>query len=127
MDRHFLLYAPVTLFLVHGAGGPERGKEGGGTELTVWCFYKDTNPIRSARALPLLPHLTLIISLESFPGGSDGKESACNAGDWVRSLGLEDPLEKGMATHPSILACEIPWTEEPGGLQSMGLQRAGHD
>ena len=46
---------------------------------------------------------------------------------WVRSLGLEDPLEKEMATHPSILAWEIPWTEEPGRLQSMGLQRVGHD
>ena len=41
---------------------------------------------------------------------------------WVPSLGQEDPLEKGMATHSSILAWEIPWTEEPGGLQSMGLQ-----
>ena len=41
---------------------------------------------------------------------------------WVRSLGWEDPLEKGMATHPSILVWEITWTEEPGGLQSMGLQ-----
>ena len=39
---------------------------------------------------------------------------------WVRSLGQEDPLEKAMGTHPSILAWEIPWTEEPGGLQSMG-------
>ena len=39
---------------------------------------------------------------------------------WVRSLGQEDPLDKGMATHSSILACRIPWTEEPGGLQSMG-------
>ena len=38
----------------------------------------------------------------------------------VRSLGQEDPLDKGMATHSSILACRIPWTEEPGGLQSMG-------
>ena len=46
---------------------------------------------------------------------------------WVLSLGWEDPLEKGMATHPSILAWEIPWTEEPGGLQSMGLQRVGHN
>ena len=46
---------------------------------------------------------------------------------WVQSLGQEDPLEKGMATHPSILAWRIPWTEEPGGLQSMGLQRVGHD
>ena len=46
---------------------------------------------------------------------------------WVRSLGWEDPLEKGMATHSSILAWRIPWTEEPGGLQSMGLQRVGYD
>ena len=45
----------------------------------------------------------------------------------VRSLGREDPLEKGMATHSSILAWEIPWTEEPGGLQSMGSQRVRHD
>jgi len=41
---------------------------------------------------------------------------------WVRSLGREDPLERGMATHSSILAWRIPWTEEPGGLQSMGLK-----
>ena len=46
---------------------------------------------------------------------------------WVRSLGWEDALEKGMATHSSILAWRIPWTEEPGGLQSMGSQRVGHD
>ena len=46
---------------------------------------------------------------------------------WVRSLGREDPLEKEMATHSSILAWEIPWTEEPGGLQSMGSQRVGYD
>ena len=45
---------------------------------------------------------------------------------WVQSLGQEDPLEKGMATHPSILAWEIPWTEEPGGLKSMGSQRVKH-
>ena len=46
---------------------------------------------------------------------------------WVRSLGQEDPLEKEMATHFSILAWKIPWTEEPGRLQSMGSQRVGHD
>ena len=46
---------------------------------------------------------------------------------WVRSLGCDDPLEEGTATHSSVLAWEIPWTEEPGGLQSMGLQRAGHN
>ena len=45
----------------------------------------------------------------------------------VQSLGQEDPLEKEMATLSSILAWRIPWTEEPGGLQSMGLQRVGHD
>ena len=44
----------------------------------------------------------------------------------VQSLGLEDPLEKEMVTHSSILAWEIPWTEEPGGLQTMGLQRVWH-
>ena len=104
---------------------------------------------------------------EGFPGGSDGKESTCNAGYlglipglgrctgegigypvqyswaslvaqlvknppavwemWVRSLGQEDPLEKGIATHSSILAWRIPWTKETGGLQSMGCQRVGHD
>ena len=57
-----------------------------------------------------------------FPGSSDSKEHATQ----VRSMGQEDPLEKGMTAHSSILAWEIPWTEEPGGLQSMGLQRVGH-
>ena len=46
---------------------------------------------------------------------------------WVRSLGRENPLEKGMATHSSILARRIPRTEEPGGLRSVGSQRVGHD
>ena len=45
----------------------------------------------------------------------------------IRSLGWEDPLEEGMTTHSSIHAWRIPWTEEPGGLQSMGLQRVGYD
>ena len=45
----------------------------------------------------------------------------------VQFLGQEDPLEKGMATHSSIPAWEIPWTQDPGGLQSLGLQRIGHD
>ena len=46
---------------------------------------------------------------------------------WVGSLGHEDPLEEGRATRPSVLAWTIPWTEEPGGLQFLGLQRVGHD
>ena len=55
-----------------------------------------------------------------------GKESALPIQEtWVQALDWEDPLKKGMATHSSILAWEIPWTEEPGGLQSMGLQRVG--
>ena len=62
-----------------------------------------------------------------FTDGSDAKESACNAGDPGSSPGWEDLWEKEMATHSSILALRIPWTEEPGGLQCMGLQRVGHD
>ena len=58
-------------------------------------------------------------------GDSDGKESAYNSGD-TRDASWEDTLEKSMATHSSILAWRIPWTEEPGGLQSMGPQRVGH-
>ena len=46
---------------------------------------------------------------------------------WVQSLGWEDPLKEGMATHSSILAWKIPWTEEPGGLQSLRLKTVGHD
>ena len=55
-----------------------------------------------------------------FPSGSDGKASACNAGDLGLSVGWEDPLEKEMATHSSTLAWKIPWMEEPGRLQSRG-------
>ena len=60
----------------------------------------------------------------SFPGGSDSKESASNSFR-VGSPGQEDPLEKEMATHFNILAWENPWTDESGGLQSMGLQESG--
>ena len=62
------------------------------------------------------------IIMESYHmiGGSDSKGSACNAGDSGLISGQEDPLEKGMASHFSILAWRIPWTKEPGGLQSMG-------
>ena len=61
-----------------------------------------------------------------FPSGSAVKEFACNAGA-TGGLGLEDPLEKEVAPHSSILSWRIPWTEEAGGLQSMGLQRTRHD
>ena len=64
-----------------------------------------------------------VIPYLGFPGGSVVKNSPATEEMWVRSLGQEDPLEKEMATHSSIFAWRIPWTEEPGGLQSMGLQR----
>ena len=55
-----------------------------------------------------------------FPGGSDGKESTCSAGDLGSILGWKDPLEDSMQPTPVFLPEESPWTEEPGGLQSMG-------
>ena len=69
-------------------------------------------------------------NLLNFPGGASGKEPACQcrrrkrhrSEPWVRKI----PLEEGIATHSSNLAWRIPWTEEPGGLQSMRLQRVGH-
>ena len=63
----------------------------------------------------------------AFLGGSDGKEFACNIGDMVSIPGLGRSPGEAMATHSSILAWGIPRTEEPGGLQSMGLQRVGYD
>ena len=60
------------------------------------------------------------MQFKGFPSGSDSKESACNEETRVRF-----PQAKGMATHSSILAWEVPWTEKPGGLQSMMLQRVG--
>ena len=70
---------------------------------------------------------TYIWNLEGFPGRSEVKTSSWNAGDPGSILSWEDPLEKKMATHSSTLAWKIPWTEEPGRLQSMGSLRVGHD
>ena len=64
-------------------------------------------------------------SIHQLPGGANAK--AGEVRDVIRSLGREDPLEEGIATHSSILAWRIPWIEEPGGLQSMGSQRIGCD
>ena len=68
-----------------------------------------------------------LTNLFIFSGGSYGKESACNAGDLGLIPGSGRSLEKGMATHSSILAWRIPWTEEPGGLQCIGSQTGGHN
>ena len=62
-----------------------------------------------------------------FLNGSVVKNPPAMQENCIQLQGQEDPLEKGMATHSSILAWRIPWTEEPGGLQSMGSQRVGHD
>ena len=66
--------------------------------------------------------------MQGFPGGSQMVKNLLAIQEtWVQSLGGKDPLEKEMATHSSILAWRIPWTEESGGIQSMGSQRVGHD
>ena len=80
--------------------------------------------------LPLfmdLKKIIRVIYILGFPGDSDVKNLPTRQETQVRSLGQEDHLEKGMATHSSILTWRIPWTEEPGGLWSMGSQRVGHD
>ena len=64
---------------------------------------------------------------EGFPCSSAGKESACSAGDLGSIPGLERSPGEGKATHSNILAWRIPWTEESGGLQSVGSQRVRHD
>ena len=61
---------------------------------------------------------------KGFPGDAAVEKPPADAGDAVRSLGQEDPLEKEMATHSSMLAWEMPWTEEPGGLQSVGPRKS---
>ena len=74
-----------------------------------------------------IPYIISLIYEICFPGGSAVKNPPAMEETQVQSLGQEDPLEKETATHFSILAWRIPWTEEPGRLQSMGSQRVGHD
>ena len=68
-----------------------------------------------------------VLVSEAPPCSSNGKESACNAGDQGSIPGSGRSTEEGNGNHPSILASRIPWTEKPGGLQFMGSQRVGHD
>ena len=92
-----------------------------------WVTFQVT---RSKEAPPLFSLIAPILSLSQIfsphPGGSDGKASAYNAGDLGSIPVWEDPLEKEVATHSSILAWKIPWTEKPGRLQLMGSQRVRH-
>ena len=96
-----------------------------GAFLSVAFFYAHThtsivNEFKSCFILNVLRHtfLNFTQKLKRLPAVWK---------TWVRSLGREDPLEKEMATHSSILAWRIPWAEEPGGLQSTGSQRVGHN
>ena len=89
----------------------------------IFTFYNNKKNITSTlRQLGCHP-----TSNTPLPGGSDLKNLPAMWETRVRFLGREDLLEKGMATHSSVLAWNIPWTEEPDGLQSMGLRRARHD
>ena len=102
------------------------------------CFTKDSKVVNCPNGInPIYPGnlisytktfvYTITILPTGFPGGSAVKNLAAAQEKQVQSLGQEDPLKEGMATHFSILPWRIPWTEEPGGIPSMGPQRVGHD
>ena len=97
-------------------------KKGGGAEIVTKKYPLGLSWVGGGTCLPPPPSsaLTPLVAqlVKNLPAVQE---------TWVRSLGQEDPLEKEMATHSSILAWKIPWTEEPGGLQSMGSQRVGHN
>ena len=97
--------------------------------LAVWTLFQAANVAWTGeeKAMLGLGHCCIWVRIcleHNFPGGSVHKNPPAMLETRVWSLGLEDPLEKGMAAHSSILAWRIPWTEEPGGLQSMGLQKS---
>ena len=86
--------------------------------------------VKDREALKLSNLIWVTCYLRDFPGGSTVENPPAMQDSQemqVQSLGQEDPLEEGMATHSSILAWRIPWTEEPGRLQSIGLERVGHN
>ena len=93
--------------------------------------WKGHIPIDRVEWWPLweqwLPQKVTLFVLQSSLVSQIVKNLPAMQQTWVRSLGQEDPPEKGMATHSHILAWRIPWSEEPGGLQSIELQRVGHD
>ena len=125
---------------------PETGESGGLPSLGSHRVRQDWSDLAAAghaensiNDISFVAHSDLVMenrlqkskgNLKSYmglPDDSDGKASACNAGNRGSISGSEDPLEKEMATHSSTLAWKIPWMEESGGLQSMGSQRVGHN
>ena len=97
------------------------------------CCYKDyfvplfcfTGLFIKTVSYEIILNATALWHVRNFPGGSNGLPAVQET--WVQSLGWEGTLEKDMAPHSSPLAWKIPWTEEPCGLHSMGLQRVGHN
>ena len=91
---------------------------------SFFYIYLEKSVCYFAKKFKADPLMTLLLTHTCRPlGGSDGKASACNAGDLGSIPGLEDSLEKEVATHSNILAWRNPWTEERGGLQSMEFSR----
>ena len=82
-------------------------------------------PTLQGGSFPSWSQASCLGNSKSLEGGSVVRNLPTMQEMWAQSLGREDPLEEGMATHYSIFAWRIPWTEEPGGLQSKGLQRVG--
>ena len=98
----------------------------------VWVYLSFSNQSAWIELHLLLAFITFffkcgVLCISGFFGGSEVKASASNVGGLGSILRLKIPLEKDMAIHSSILAWRIPWTEEPGRLQSSGSQRVGHD
>ena len=104
-------YILMIYFIWHSRRGKTIGTDKESMVARIWACGEDKGK------------LGVIELFWSFLGGSDGKESTCNAGDWGLILSQEDPLERGVATHSNILAWRISWTEETGGLQSMWITR----
>ena len=89
--------------------------------------WADWEPAYTAKVPVREPQQVRVAVTQGFPGGAAVKNLPANPGDtekWVRSLGQGDPLEEEMATHSSILAWKFSWTEEPGGIQSMGVVKS---
>ena len=129
-----LIFLLAILIPACASSNPQYGLNKHGDNIQPWQYtgIKPRSPALQVDSLPCEPPRKNGETLSKSQVALVVKNPATNAGDsrdmgQVGSLGWEDPLEKEMATHSSILAWEIPWTEKPGGLQSMGSERVGYD